>query len=57
MIIVKFQRGIIQKMWTRVMVLVVCTSSDDIFFISMKFHENILNGIHTKLPIIKFQRE
>ena len=32
MTIVKFQRGITPNMWTRVMVLMVCMSSDDVLY-------------------------
>ena len=40
---VKFQWRITTKLWTRVMVIVLRTSST-MLYISMKFHENILNG-------------
>ena len=47
MIIVKFQRGTTPKMYTRVMVLVVCNQLM-MLYISTKFHDNILTGFHTK---------
>ena len=52
MTIVKFQRG---KPKRRQELWLWCARRLMMLYISMKFHENILNGFHTKLLLSNFK--